>query len=122
MSPYAEIFHLPDPCENYLKTSTTANQGDLQEFTKVTAEDTSVDIFPSSQCAAKVGDRQWARIPPGQSVARPEATRAAEPDPPARLQVCPTPYVLWDPDLTTVFGTADDNCQAPSLGRKVVGD
>jgi hypothetical protein len=26
----------------------------------------------------KVGDLQWVRIPPGQSVARPEATRAAE--------------------------------------------
>ena len=28
--------------------------------------------------AVKVGDFQWVRIPPGQSVAQPEATRAAE--------------------------------------------
>jgi len=33
---------------------------------------------PSTQYAVKVGDFQWVRIPPGQSIARPEATRAAE--------------------------------------------
>ena len=31
---------------------------------------------PATQYAVKVGDLQWVRIPPGQSVARPEATRA----------------------------------------------
>ena len=31
-----------------------------------------------NQYAVKVGDLQWVRIPPGQSVARPEATRAAQ--------------------------------------------
>jgi len=34
--------------------------------------------FQSNQYAVKVGDLQWVRIPPGQSVARPEATRAAK--------------------------------------------
>ena len=32
---------------------------------------------PQYEYAVKVGDLQWVRIPPGQSVARPEATRAA---------------------------------------------
>ena len=31
-----------------------------------------------TQYAVKVGDLQWVRIPPGQSVARPEATRATQ--------------------------------------------
>ena len=34
-------------------------------------------IVPKKEYAVKVGDFQWVRIPPGQSVARPEATRAA---------------------------------------------
>ena len=34
--------------------------------------------MPKYQYAVKVGDFQWVRNPPGQSVARPEATRAAE--------------------------------------------
>ena len=33
---------------------------------------------PNIEYAVKVGDFQWVRIPPGQSVARPEATRAAQ--------------------------------------------
>jgi hypothetical protein len=33
---------------------------------------------PKTQYAVKVGDLQWVRIPPGQSVARPEATRATQ--------------------------------------------
>ena len=33
---------------------------------------------PETQYAVKVGDFQWVRIPPGQSVARPEATRATK--------------------------------------------
>ena len=33
---------------------------------------------PTTQYAVKVGDLQWVRIPPGQSVARPEATRAEQ--------------------------------------------
>jgi hypothetical protein len=33
---------------------------------------------PETQYAVKVGDFQWVRIPPGQSVARPEATKAAQ--------------------------------------------
>jgi hypothetical protein len=33
---------------------------------------------PLYQYAVKVGDFQWVRIPPGQSVARPEAIRAAQ--------------------------------------------
>ncbi len=33
---------------------------------------------PKYEYAVKVGDFQWVRIPPGQSVARPEATRAAQ--------------------------------------------
>jgi hypothetical protein len=32
----------------------------------------------SNQYAVKVGDLQWVRIPPGQSVARPDVTRAAQ--------------------------------------------
>ena len=32
----------------------------------------------STQYAVQVGDLQWVRIPSGQSVARPEATRAAK--------------------------------------------
>ena len=34
--------------------------------------------IPKNEYAVKVGDLQWVRIPPGQSVARPEATRAAQ--------------------------------------------
>ena len=34
--------------------------------------------MPKTEYAVKVGDLQWVRIPPGQSVARPEATRAAQ--------------------------------------------
>ena len=33
---------------------------------------------PESQYAVQVGDLQWVRIPSGQLVARPEATRAAQ--------------------------------------------
>ena len=32
--------------------------------------------MPTNQYAVQVGDLQWVRIPPGKSVARPEATRA----------------------------------------------
>ena len=35
-------------------------------------------VSRTDQYAVKVGDLQWVRIPPGQSVARPEATRAAQ--------------------------------------------
>ncbi len=34
--------------------------------------------MPRNEYAVKVGDLQWVRIPPGQLVARPEATRAAQ--------------------------------------------
>jgi len=35
-------------------------------------------LVPENQYAVKVGDLQWVRIPPGQWVARPEASRAAQ--------------------------------------------
>ena len=43
---------------------------------------------PGILYAVKVGDLQWVRIPPGQSVARPEATRAAK-------EVTTCVEVLW---------------------------
>jgi hypothetical protein len=38
----------------------------------------NADLFRDYVYAVKVGDFQRVRIPPGQSVARPEATRAIE--------------------------------------------
>ena len=38
----------------------------------------SLEDASANQYAVKVGDLQWVRIPPGQSVARPEATRATK--------------------------------------------
>ena len=38
----------------------------------------AISDVPEYEYAVKVGDLQWVRIPPGQSVARPEATRAAQ--------------------------------------------
>ncbi len=49
----------------------------------------------------KIGDLQWARIPPCVSVARPEATRAAKD---SRKSVIKS-YVSWESDLTTEFET-----------------
>ncbi len=40
-----------------------------------------------TQYAVQVGDLQWVRIPPGQSVARPEAIRAAQGTSSLRQQV-----------------------------------
>ncbi len=37
-----------------------------------------VKDVPNSEYAVKVDDFQWVRIPPGQSVARPEAIRAMQ--------------------------------------------
>jgi len=48
----------------------------------------SVEVVSKKEYAVKVGDFQWVRNPPGQSVARPEAIRAAQ-------EVTKCVEVLW---------------------------
>ena len=60
---------------------------------------------PTTQYAVKVGDLQWVRIPPGQSVARPEATRA-----------------MKDRTASVNKSSTRDSGQQPTVKKRPVGD